>query len=161
MPTAYLDSPIGTLAITASDTGITAIQFLDAPPPDQPSNPPIIPPALQTCIDQLREYFAGQRQTFTVPLDMQGTEFQRRVWTELCAIPFGETRTYMQLAEIVGDPKAVRAVGTTNGRNPIAVIVPCHRVIGSDGSLTGYAGGLWRKEWLLTHEGRPTQQQLL
>lgn len=102
---------------------------------------------------QLDEYFGGRCGEFNLPLDLQGTEFQKRVWAELQKIPFGKTVTYKELALRLGDVKAIRAVGTANGANPVSLIVPCHRVIGSDGSLVGYGGGLWRKKWLLQHEG--------
>lgn len=103
---------------------------------------------------QLREYFAGRRRSFDVALDLRGTEFQVAVWGELLRIPYGETITYAELARRIGRPSAIRAVGAANGANPIAVIVPCHRVVGSNGSLTGYGGGIERKQWLLAHEGR-------
>jgi methylated-DNA-[protein]-cysteine S-methyltransferase len=108
----------------------------------------------QPVIDQLREYFAGKRQTFELELAPRGTEFQRAVWNELLRIGYGETITYAELARRIGKPSAVRAVGAANGANPIPVIVPCHRVIGSNGTLTGYGGGIERKQWLLAHEGR-------
>lgn len=154
--TAYLTTPIGTLAISGTEAGIRAIRFLDEPV-EQPGP---VPPELAACIRQLDEYFAGTRTTFTVELLPQGTPFERRVWAQLLDIPFGETRTYAQIAEALGDPKTIRAVGRANGRNPIPILIPCHRVIGSGGELVGYGGGLWRKEWLLAHEGRPTQQAL-
>ena len=103
---------------------------------------------------QLGEYFAGQRRTFDLPLDFVGTEFQRQVWAALLAIPFGETRSYRDIAQRIGNPQAVRAVGAANGRNPISIIAPCHRVIGASGSLTGFAGGLAAKQYLLALEGR-------
>jgi AraC family transcriptional regulator of adaptative response/methylated-DNA-[protein]-cysteine methyltransferase len=105
---------------------------------------------------ELGEYFSGARSAFEVPVDLGGTEFQRRVWGALVRIPVGETRSYAEIAREVGSPGAVRAVGRTNGMNPVAIIVPCHRVIGADGSLTGFGGGLWRKRWLLEHEARMT-----
>jgi len=111
-----------------------------------------IPKSLQQCQQQLEAYFEGELHTFDLPLSPQGTVFQKRVWEELKLIPIGKTSTYLRVAQQLGDRKAIRAVGTANGRNPISIIVPCHRVIGSDGSLTGYAGGLWRKRWLLEHE---------
>jgi methylated-DNA-[protein]-cysteine S-methyltransferase len=110
---------------------------------------------------QLDEYFAGARLEFDLPLDAQGTPFQRRVWTALAEIPFGQTISYAELARRVGDVKAVRAVGAANGRNPIPIIVPCHRVIGANGSLVGFGGGLERKQWLLEHEGVLTEPLLL
>ncbi len=154
----HLETPLGTLRLTASQAGICAIQFLDDAPPASPEEP--LPPVLAVCAQQLREYFAGQRRSFEVPLDLRGTPFQRRVWELLQHIPFGETRTYLDLALALGDVKAVRAVGAANGQNPVPIIIPCHRVIGQDGQLVGYGGGLWRKEWLLAHEGRPVQPRL-
>jgi methylated-DNA-[protein]-cysteine S-methyltransferase len=154
----YLGTPLGTLRISGSQAGIRAIQFLDEAPPVPPEEP--LPSVLTVCAQQLREYFAGQRRSFEVPLDLCGTPFQLRVWELLQHIPFGETRTYLDLALALGDVKAVRAVGAANGQNPVPIIVPCHRVIGQDGQLVGYGGGLWRKEWLLAHEGRPVQPRL-
>jgi methylated-DNA-[protein]-cysteine S-methyltransferase len=159
--TAYLNSPIGTLAITGSDDGIRAITFLDEPPTTSPETPGDLPDPVKDCLAQLAEYFAGTRTAFDVKLDMHGTDFQQRVWRELLTIPFGSTTTYGKIAQALGDPKTVRAVGAANGQNPIAIIVPCHRVIGASGDLVGYAGGLWRKRWLLAHEGHPVQQPLL
>lgn len=156
---AYSDSPLGTLEIAGSVAGIRAVRFLDEPPLAPAS--PDLPAPVVSCIQQLAEYFAGQRRSFEVPLDLQGTPFQRRVWELLLLIPFGETRTYLDIALALGDSKAVRAVGAANGQNPVSIIVPCHRVIGGDGALVGYGGGLWRKEWLLAHEGRPVQARLL
>jgi methylated-DNA-[protein]-cysteine S-methyltransferase len=110
---------------------------------------------------QLLEYFSGSRKEFDLPLQQEGTEFQQKVWAELYKIPFSETISYLELAKRLGDVKCIRAAGTANGKNKIAVIVPCHRVIGSDGSLTGYAGGMHRKDWLLRHEGGwPKSEQL-
>jgi methylated-DNA-[protein]-cysteine S-methyltransferase len=154
----HLTTPLGTLCITGSEAGIRAIQFLNETPPAAPEEPLL--PVLAACVQQLQEYFAGQRRSFEIPLDLRGTPFQRRVWELLQHIPFGETRTYLDLALALGDVKAVRAVGAANGQNPVPIIVPCHRVIGQDGQLIGYGGGLWRKEWLLTHEGRPAQPRL-
>ena len=108
--------------------------------------------AFRAAAEQLRAYFAAELTRFDLELDLRGTEFQRRVWQKLLTIPFGKTTTYGRIAEELGDPKAVRAVGLANGRNPISIIVPCHRVVGADGSLTGYGGGLHRKQWLLAHE---------
>ena len=109
-------------------------------------------PVLEECRDQLDRYFKGELMTFKIPLNFEGTNFQQKVWAELLKIPFGETITYMELAVRLGDAKAIRAVGTANGRNPIAIIIPCHRVIGVGNKLTGYAGGIWRKKWLLELE---------
>jgi methylated-DNA-[protein]-cysteine S-methyltransferase len=154
--TCILSTPIGAIEITGTEAGIRAISFLDDPAPASET----IPPELADCVRQLEEYFAGTRTEFTLELDPEGTPFERRVWAHLLDIPYGQTRTYMQIAEALGDPKAIRAVGRANGRNPLAIVVPCHRVIGSNGDLVGYGGGLWRKEWLLAHEGRPVQQAL-
>lgn len=107
---------------------------------------------IEDSISQLEEYFSGKRFIFELPLDPHGTDFQKKVWNKLVAIPYGQTVTYKDIALITGDVNNVRAVGTSNGKNPIAVIIPCHRVIGTNGKLTGYAGGLWRKKWLLNHE---------
>lgn len=151
-----LPSPLGELRLLATPQGLVGVHF---PSPDaaQPARAPRTEdPAAQAilrlCAQQLTEYFAGQRTTFTVPLAASGTPFQRAVWGALVTIPFGHTCSYGQLAQQLGQPTAGRAVGAANGRNPIAVIVPCHRVIGANGTLTGYAGGLAIKEWLLTHE---------
>ncbi|MFH1194736.1 MAG: methylated-DNA--[protein]-cysteine S-methyltransferase, partial [bacterium] len=136
------------------------ITFLDAVPVEEP-----VPNQLtQKAVSQLKKYFEGKLKKFDLPLDMQGTDFQINVWNELLNIPFGETKSYMEIAELVGDKKSIRAVGKANGDNKIAIVIPCHRVIGSDGKLTGYAGGLWRKKWLLDHEkklsGKEMQMEL-
>ena len=112
-------------------------------------------------VEQLEEYFTGARRAFDVPLSLGGNPFEQRVWRALLDIPYGETTSYGEIARRIGSPDAPRAVGLANGRNPVAVIVPCHRVIGADGSLTGYAGGMWRKEWLLTHEGYALDARVL
>lgn len=109
-------------------------------------------PVLVAATSQLEEYFAGRRQEFDLPLDLTGTEFQRAAWSALASVPFGETRSYRQQAEAIGRPKAVRAIGAANGQNPVPIVLPCHRIVGSDGSLTGYGGGLSIKEYLLNHE---------
>jgi methylated-DNA-[protein]-cysteine S-methyltransferase len=115
---------------------------------------------LQEAVSQLKAYFDGQRTHFDFPMNPAGTEFQQKVWKGLCEIPFGKTMSYLELAKQLGDVKAIRAVASANGKNPLWIVVPCHRVIGTDGSLTGYAGGLWRKKWLLEHENPSTQQSL-
>ena len=153
-----IDSPIGRLTLTSDGTALTGLYMAVAgkPPPrtaDWIMDPTVTP--LPEAARQLHEYFAGKRRNFELPLNPHGTEFQMRVWRELTEIPFGETWSYGQLAKRLNNPSACRAVGLANGKNPIAIIVPCHRVIGADGSLTGFGGGLPRKEWLLTHEGRP------
>ncbi|ADZ92099.1 methylated-DNA--[protein]-cysteine S-methyltransferase [Marinomonas mediterranea] len=144
----YFESPLGKIEIKASDKGITQVIFCG----EQTTE--VIPsPIIDECKSQLHAYFSGQLNDFQLPLDMQGTEFQNRVWRVLTTIPFGKTMSYLDIAEKLNNPKAVRAVGGANGRNPISLIVPCHRVIGSKGTLTGYAGGVARKQWLLEHEG--------
>lgn len=154
-----IESPLGVLAISGTQAGISRIHFMDEgeslPPQDGP-----VPPVVQQCADELRAYFAGERRTFSVAVNPAGSDFQRRVWAALRDIPFGETRAYSDIARLLGDDNLVRAVGAANGQNPVAIVVPCHRVVGRDGSLVGYAGGLWRKEWLLGHEGRPVQRRM-
>ncbi|MCX8056892.1 MAG: methylated-DNA--[protein]-cysteine S-methyltransferase [Ignavibacteria bacterium] len=147
----FYQSPIGVIEIVANQKGITRIDFVNNKSKrksDEPSNE-----ILDECVKQLDEYFKGQRKTFNLNLNLIGTEFQKRVWQELLKIPFGKTLSYRDVANRIKNPKAVRAVGQAIGKNPISIVVPCHRVIGSDGSLTGYASGLKRKEWLLKHEG--------
>jgi methylated-DNA-[protein]-cysteine S-methyltransferase len=153
-----IQSPVGILRIHANDEGITAVEFVDAVADEGASSGDH--PLLAECARQLDEYFAGTRSDFSLDLSAGGTEFERQVWSELVKIPFGKRCSYLDIAERLGNPNAVRAVGLANGRNPIAIIVPCHRVVGSDGSLTGYAGGLWRKQWLLEHEGGDGQIRL-
>ncbi len=151
-----MESPLGIMAISAVDEGLTCInmgveEMKDAWGPEEST------PVLDAAVDQMEAYFAGDLKEFDLPLAATGTDFQQRVWAELCRIPYGETVSYMHVAEAIGDRKAVRAVGLANGRNPIAIVVPCHRVIGANGKLTGYAGGLWRKERLLSLErGEPS-----
>jgi len=163
----YVESPIGRLMLTTDGTALTGLymNLYRNKPSKLPSvsdgwtqNATIGP--LPAASRQLKEYFAGQRREFDLPLRMNGTEFQERVWRELAKIPFGETRSYGQLAKRLDNPNGSRAVGLANGRNPIAIIVPCHRVIGADGSLTGFGGGIDRKEWLLAHEGQPRKREL-
>ena len=144
----YYDSPIGTVEIKASDKGITKLSFTDHPTYEMNPAHDFL---LQT-IEELDEYFEGKRTHFTVFLDIQGTEFQRRVWQELMNIPLGTTATYLEISKKIQSPNAVRAVGSACGKNHHWLLIPCHRVIGSDGKLTGYAGGLKRKRWLLQHE---------
>lgn len=153
------DSPIGPLQLATSNAGITGIYMHEPTHPPRPEDlgiqlaSPTEHPILAQCASELEQYFAGQRTVFSVPLDAHGTEFQQRVWDKLVSIPFGQSRSYGELAIQLGDAKLTRAVGTANGRNPISIVVPCHRVIGADGSLTGYAGGLERKLFLLRLEG--------
>ena len=154
--TAVISSPIGLLHITGDDEGVKEVTFLTD---NQPIST-IIPDSLSTCVAQLSEYFDGKREDFDLKLNPQGTEFQRKVWEILLEIPFSKTRSYLEQSKVFGDVKAIRAVASANGKNPILIIIPCHRVIGSDGSLTGYAGGKWRKQWLLNHESPSKQQSL-
>jgi O-6-methylguanine DNA methyltransferase len=143
------DSPIGPLTLVASERGLVALEFGKKEREDCVDDPKRLAPYHK----QLNEYFAGKRQEFTVALDIRGTDFQKRCWQELLKIPYGQTRSYRQIAEAVGNRNALRAVGLANGQNPIAIIVPCHRVIASDGTLCGYGGGLHVKEELLRLEG--------
>ena len=118
------------------------------------------PPVVREAVEQLNEYFAGNRNEFDLQLDYEGSEFQKRVWAELLKIPFGKTRSYKEMAQNLGDPKCIRAAATANGKNPIVVVIPCHRVIGKDGSLVGFGGGLERKKYLLKHESTYIQGSL-
>ncbi|MEI6865217.1 methylated-DNA--[protein]-cysteine S-methyltransferase [Flavicella sp.] len=149
-------TPIGIAKINGDIDGIRSITFTDKKTP--PTK--IIPVVLQDCVTQLEEYFKGTRTEFTVKLNPQGTDFQRRSWKSLQAISFGKTMNYSEQSTILNKPKAIRAVANANGKNLLAILIPCHRIIGSDGSLTGYAWGLWRKEWLLNHESKCKQQSL-
>lgn len=147
-----IDSPVGELKLVASDKGVAAILWENDNPDRVPLGPLMVEsenPILRETERQLGAYFAGKLKTFTVPLDFKGTAFQRRVWEALLTIPFGETRSYGEIARQNGNPSASRAVGAANGKNPISIIAPCHRVIGSTGELTGFAGGLEAKERLL------------
>lgn len=147
---AFYHSPIGWLKIACDGAAIISVQFVD----DEGESSRQQLPLLQECIDQLRDYFQGVRKNFELPLAPQGTAFQKLVWEKLLEIPFGTTASYRDIAHRVGEPRAVRAIGQANGQNPIAIIIPCHRVIGADGKLVGYGAGLWRKQWLLQHEQR-------
>ncbi|MFQ5576494.1 MAG: methylated-DNA--[protein]-cysteine S-methyltransferase [Anaerolineae bacterium] len=143
-------SEIGWLEICGSHTAVTGINFVERAVAVAGDAPPV----LRACAQQLEAYFAGRRRRFELPLQPQGTPFQQRVWRALADIPFGQTVTYAELARRVGNPRGFRAVGNANGKNPVSIVIPCHRVVGSDGGLTGYGGGLWRKQWLLAHESR-------
>jgi methylated-DNA-[protein]-cysteine S-methyltransferase len=155
METTFIKTPLGIAKIMGDENGIAEISVLDD---GEVSD--TIPAVLQEVVQQLQDYFLNKRSTFDFKINAQGTEFQQRVWQELLNIPFGKTMSYLDLSKKLGDVKAIRAVASANGRNPLWIVVPCHRVIGTDGSLTGYAGGLWRKKWLLEHEF-PTGQQTL
>ena len=153
MTECMIPGPFGAISIKASPQGISAIRFLtDATRLEPPSSALLLEAA-----KQLERYFAGSLQTFTLPLAPVGTAFQQAVWQALQQVPYGATRSYQQIAHAIGNPKAVRAVGMANSRNPIAIVIPCHRVIGANGKLTGYAGGLDKKAWLLQHEQQPGQ----
>lgn len=150
----YYHSPIGIIRIAGTDRFISEVHFMREEEIALSDMKPslVLPEVIRDCVDQLIEYFQGKRKNFTVPVYQDGTDFQQIVWNELLGIPYGRTISYQTLSKKIGDVKAIRAVGTTNGKNKIGVIVPCHRVIGINGDLTGYAGGLWRKKWLLDHE---------
>ena len=155
METAFVKTPLGIAKITGDENGVCEISVLD-----DGSVSEQIPIVLQEAVSQLNDYFIGNRTDFDFKLSPKGTDFQQKVWKSLLEIPYGKTRTYLEQSKILGDVKAIRAVASANGKNPLWIVVPCHRVIGTDGSLTGYAGGLWRKKWLLEHEN-PTNQQSL
>jgi len=157
-----MDSPVGKLTLVATDEGLAGILWEN----DRPRRVRLsieaeddTHPVLIEAERQLTEYFAGRRKEFTLRLDLAGTAFQRKVWNALLTIPFGETRSYGQIARQIGSPGAVRAVGAANGRNPVSIVAPCHRVIGSNGKLTGFAGGLDAKALLLAHEGAKTESR--
>ncbi len=154
----YYHSPIGIIAIEGGPGGVRSCSFVGGrevsglKPAGSEAGQEAVPPVLEEARRQLDEYFKGLRTGFSVRLDLRGTDFQKKVWAELRKIPIGQTRSYGEIARACGRPGAARAVGGANHKNPVVIIVPCHRVIGADGSLTGFGGGLWRKEWLLEHE---------
>lgn len=152
---AFIQTPLGIAHVVGDAQGISKISVLE-----QGTITKKIPSELKQAVAQLQEYFAGNRTDFSFALSPQGTDFQQKVWRALLEIPFGKTTSYLELSKKLGDVKAIRAVASANGKNPLWIVVPCHRVIGSDGSLTGYAGGLWRKQWLLEHENPVKQQSL-
>lgn len=154
--TCYISSPLGITKIVGDQDGIASVSVLN----NNEKVSDIIPEVLEDCVLQLKEYFQGEREIFSLKLNPKGTIFQEHVWAALQTIPYGKTTSYLQLSRQLGDEKAIRAVANANGKNPLWIIVPCHRVIGSDGSLTGYAGGLHRKQWLLEHESPYKQQRL-
>ena len=155
METAFIQTPLGIAKIEGNENGISVVSVT------QESELSIkIPKNLKQAVTELNEYFEGKRKEFTFKINPQGTDFQQKVWQELLKIPFGKTMSYLDLSKKLGDVKAIRAVASANGKNPLWIVVPCHRVIGTDGSLTGYAGGLWRKKWLLEHENPLKQQSL-
>ena len=156
MDTVFFTTPLGIAKILGDTNGIASITIID-----QGELSAEIPSVLQQAVTELQEYFEGKRTDFTFKINPEGTPFQQKVWQGLLEIPFGKTMSYLQLAQKLGDVKAIRAVASANGKNPLWIVVPCHRVIGTDGSLTGYAGGLWRKKWLLAHENPSKQQSFL
>jgi len=153
----YYKSPLGTIKIAGTQESILTLDFVEEIQPDDEN----LSFCMKECVKQISEYFEGKRKKFYLNLDPRGTEFQRLVWHQLEKIPFGSVVSYSEIAGVIGKPNACRAVGSANGKNPIAIIIPCHRVIGSNGSLTGYGGGLWRKEWLLAHERRDSPDNII
>ena len=151
--TTYYHSPVGLLKISGTDEYISEVSFHDTSQKAEGTRKQLSP-LLINCVEQLIQYFNGQRRNFELPINQPGTQFQQGVWNELVAIPFGKTISYLELARRTGDTKATRAVANANGKNEVAIIVPCHRVIGSNKELVGYGGGLWRKKWLLEHEAK-------
>jgi len=159
-----MSSPVGLLFLVRGEEGLKSLRFMDrksikrmisdhaAAFPEAEWQPSLL--GLKPAVDQLEAYFCGALSSFDVPLAPEGTEFQHQVWAALLQVPFGETRTYGQIAKAIGQPKAARAVGLANNQNPLPILVPCHRVVGAKGALTGYGGGLQRKKWLLQHEAR-------
>ena len=155
LATVTVRTPLGLAQISGNELGLQSVKIID-----EGELSTVTPEVLKDAVQQLSEYFEGNRTEFQLKLNPKGTEFQQKVWNALLQIPFGKTTSYQQLTLQLGDPKAIRAVASANGKNPLWIIIPCHRVIGSDGSLTGYAGGLHRKQWLLDHE-QPNKQQVL
>ena len=150
MSIAYCQTPVGVARIIVEDDFITSISIRDEEIEIHPTDDPV----LQEAIRQLDEYFSGERKVFDLSIKQPGTEFQQSVWEQLAHIPYGKTITYGQQSKLMNNPLGIRAIASANGKNNLWVVIPCHRVIGSDGSLTGYAGGLWRKKWLLAHEAK-------
>jgi methylated-DNA-[protein]-cysteine S-methyltransferase len=158
--TTYYKTPIGTAKIVGDENGIQSISVLDNTSVSDELLNLKTAECLQECVLQLEEYFDGKRASFNLTVNPKGTDFQVKVWKSLLKIPYGKTTNYLSQSKKLGDVKAIRAVASANGKNPIWIVIPCHRVIGSDGSLTGYAGGIWRKKWLLDHENPVKQQSL-
>lgn len=155
MDIAFFATPIGIALISGDEKGVAFISILQTGEITL-----TVPENLKKPITQLNEYFNGKRNDFDFKINPKGTDFQQKVWQKLRTIPYGKTMSYLELSKKLGDVKAIRAVASANGKNPLWIVIPCHRVIGSDGSLTGYAGGLWRKKWLLEHENPKNQQSL-
>ncbi len=156
MKTAIIKTTLGFTEIQGNENGISKIHVMN----DEAEVSTKIPKELKEAVLQLQDYFNGKRNEFSFKINPSGTDFQKKVWEELLNIPYGKTCSYLELSKKLGDVKAIRAVASANGKNPLWIVVPCHRVIGSDGSLTGYAGGLWRKKWLLEHENPVKQESL-
>ena len=152
----FFKTPIGTARIVGNQDGISEISVLN----EKVDSTQLVPEVLLECVKELTEYFEGNRKDFSIKINPKGTDFQKAVWDELLNIPFGKRTTYMKQTLKLGNEKAIRAVASANGKNPIWIVIPCHRVVGTDGSLTGYAGGLWRKKWLLEHENPSGQTSL-
>lgn len=155
MKTTVINSPLGFIKIEGNNDGIFSLNFCDST-----SESTKFPPELQEAVTQLQEYFAGTRKEFNIKIAPQGTEFQQKVWELLQEVPHGKTISYSKLSDQYGDPKAIRAVASANGKNPILIIIPCHRIISKDGGLGGFSAEIWRKEWLLNHEQHCQQEQL-
>lgn len=156
MEKAIINTPLGLTEIQGDEKGVSKIHVLN----EETETSTKIPKELKEAIVQLDDYFKGKRTDFSFKINPSGTDFQQKVWQELLNIPYGKTCSYLDLSKKLGDIKAIRAVASANGKNPLWIVIPCHRVIGSDGSLTGYAGGLWRKKWLLEHENPVKQESL-
>ena len=156
MDTCIINSPLGFTKISGDINGIVSVTIVNT----KEELSEVIPEALLECVTQLKAYFKEERKTFNLKLNPEGTPFQKKVWKQLETIPYGKTISYFELSKQLGDVKAIRAAANANGKNPLWIIVPCHRVLGSDGSLTGYAGGLHSKQWLLNHESEYKQQTL-
>jgi len=152
----YYQSPIGLLRIAGNEQFISEITFVDNIEKPAVDRKKQLPTLVIQCLEELIQYFHGERKSFTLPINQTGSAFQQKVWNELTGIPYGKTISYLELSRRLGDSKAIRAAAAANGRNNVAIIVPCHRVIGSNNKLVGYAGGLWRKKWLLEHEAKLT-----
>ncbi len=155
METVYLQTPIGYAELKGDEDGLASVTVFDGE-----KQMDVIPEVLEDAFYQFSEYFEGKRKVFNLKLNPQGTVFQKRVWNALLEIPYGKTTSYLELSKTLGDVKAIRAVASANGKNPLWIVIPCHRVIGSNGDLTGYAGGLHRKKWLIEHESPVKQQSL-
>ena len=156
MSRCIMTSPMGAVRISGDADGVYEIKVLD----EVVAPTEAIPVELSECVQQLTSYFKGELKQFTFKIQFRGTPFQQSIWRLLSDIPYGKTTTYLELSKLYGDEKAIRAVAQANGKNPLWIVIPCHRVIGTDGALTGYAGGLWRKEWLLNHEQQLVQTSL-